>query len=141
MIVGNCVLVPRTAFEETGLMDSRRYPNFGDAEFTPRLKRLGWKLLIDPRARVFCQPNTPPPRIRNMAWKKMWSALIVDLGNNHNLRRRLYENMAGAPSKIEGIIAFCVFCASAIAGRPTNNLHGHEPSLRETFASAVIEND
>lgn len=139
MIVGNCVLVPMAAFQTAGLMDSQRYPNFGDAEFTPRLKRLGWKLLIDPRARVFCQPNTPPPRIRNMTWKKMFSALIVDLGNNHNLRRRLYENLAGAPSKIEGIIAFCVFIARAIVGHSGGHLHGPEPALKEMVASAVIE--
>ncbi len=139
MIVGNCVLVPSAAFQEAGLMDSRRYPNFGDAEFTPRLKRLGWKLLIDPRAHVFCQPNTPPPRIRNMTWKKMFSALIVDLGNNHNLRRRLNENLAGAPSKIEGIIAFCVFLVRAVVRHSAKDLNVLETPLKDRFASAVIE--
>lgn len=139
LIVGNCVLVPTAAFREAGLMDSRRYPNFGDAEFTPRLKRLGWQLLIDPRARVFCQPNTPPPRVRNMTLKKMFSALILDLGNNHNLRRRLYGNVAGAPSKIQGIIAFGAFLVRAITGNSAEGPNRHdEPPLRKVFASAVV---
>jgi GT2 family glycosyltransferase len=41
LIVGNCVLVPTEAIKEVGLMDSKRYPNFGDAEYTPRLRRKG----------------------------------------------------------------------------------------------------
>ncbi len=52
IIVGNCVLVPVEAIREEGLMNSERYPNFGDAEYTPRLRKKGWKLLIEPRARV-----------------------------------------------------------------------------------------
>ena len=50
IIVGNCVLVPIDAIREEGLMNSEKYPNFGDAEYTPRLRKKGWKLLIDPRA-------------------------------------------------------------------------------------------
>lgn len=141
MIVGNCVLVPSAAFQEDGLMDSRRYPNFGDAEFTPRLKRRGWKLLIDPRARVFCQPNTPPLRIRNMTLKKMFSALILDLGNNHNLRRRLFENLAGAPTKFDGVVAFWAFLVRAVFGRNAKQLNIREPALKSRFASAIVEND
>jgi GT2 family glycosyltransferase len=138
LIVGNCVLVPAAAFKEGGLMDSRRYPNFGDAEFTPRLKRLGWQLIIDPRARVFCQPNTPPARVREMGFKKKFSALIVDLGNHHNLRRRLYEYLAGAPSKIQGLIAFGIFLVKAVIRHSPENLNGPEPPLNKTFASAVL---
>ncbi len=141
LIVGNCVLVPTAAFQDAGLMDSRRYPNFGDAEFTPRLKRLGWQLLIDPRARIFCQPNTPPPRVRNMTLRKMFSSLILDLGNNHNLRRRLYGNLAGAPSKIQGLIAFGVFLVRAVMGNSPENQDRPEAPLKETFASAVVTSD
>ena len=39
LIVGNCVLVPAAAIKAHGLMNSKRYPNFGDAEYTPRLKK------------------------------------------------------------------------------------------------------
>jgi len=142
IIVGNCLLVPVEAFRETGLMDSKRYPNFGDAEFTPRLKRRGWRLLIDPRARVFCQPNTPPPRVREMGLKKTFSALILDLGSSHNLRRRFYATVDGAPSKIQGLIAFAIFLARTAIGKSHETgkwgTERIEAPLNETFASRVV---
>ncbi len=143
IIVGNCVLVPATAMQEAGLMNSKRYPNFGDAEYTPRLRKLGWQLLIEPRARVFCQPNTLPPRIMAMSFRKMFSALFFDLGNGHNLRRRLYANMDSAPSKLQGFAAFAMFLARAAAGRSDERIQSSdtitEPPLNETFSSAVIK--
>ena len=143
LIVGNCLLVPAAAFRECGLMNSKRYPNFGDAEFTPRLKRAGWQLLIEPRARVFCQPNTPPPRVRNMGLKKLFSALVTDLGNNHNLIRRFYATLDGAPSRILGLAAFLNFIARAVFG--TNREKAAwtkaqiEKPISKTFAAAVID--
>jgi GT2 family glycosyltransferase len=139
IIVGNCVLVPSAAFRECGLMDSRRYPNFGDAEFTPRLKRLGWRLVIDPRARVFCQPNTPPPRVRHMTFMKKVSALIFDLGNSHNLRRRLYASLDGAPSRLEGLVAFIMFALRVAMRRPGEDPTAAEPPLKDTFRPAIVK--
>ncbi len=140
LIVGNCVLVPVGAFAEGGLMDSTRYPNFGDAVFTPRLKRLGWKLLIDPRARVFCMPNTVPPRVKEMGLKKAFSVLITDLGNAHNLRRRLFAYLDGAPSKLHGLAGFCVFLIRAGLTKSYKSANaGPEPPLSKTFASAVVD--
>jgi len=143
IIVGNCLLVPAAAFRESGLMDSKRYPNFGDAEFTPRLKKLGWRLMIDPRARVFCQPNTPPPRVRNMGLKKIFSALFVDLGNNHNLRRRFYATLDGAPSKFQGLIAFLMFLIRTASGKSHETgkwgeAQKEEP-LSKTFRLTVVQ--
>ncbi len=109
IIVGNCVLVPVEAIREQGLMDSKRYPNFGDAEYTPRLKRRGWRLLIDPRARVFCQPNTIPKKIKNMSLREKVDALFFNLGHIQNLRRRFYTYLDSAPTKFEGFIGFIIF--------------------------------
>lgn len=136
LIVGNCVLVPVEAFAEGGLMDSAKYPNFGDAVFTPKLKKLGWNLLIDPRAKVFCQPNAIPPRIRSLGAKKALTALISDLGNTHNLRRRLYAYLEGSPSRIHGIAGFLMFLFRAVFKTKSRSV---EPPLRETFASAVVD--
>jgi GT2 family glycosyltransferase len=142
LIVGNCVLVPSDAIKECGLMNSKRYPNFGDAEYTPRLKRGGWKLLIDPRSRVFCQPNTIPPRVRNKGMKALINDLFIDLKNVHSLRRRWYSYIDGAPSKLKGAIAFVSFFVRAAIGRsPESAAFGEnraEPPLKETFRSAVI---
>jgi GT2 family glycosyltransferase len=143
LIVGNCVLVPAKAFEETGLMDSKDFPNFGDVEFTPRLKRLGWRLIVDPRARVFCQPNAVPPSIRGMKVHKQLQTLFIDLKSGHNLRSRLYGNLASAPSKLHGLVAFGIFLVRAIIQRGrTRSSWENQPSdkpLKETYASAVVD--
>jgi GT2 family glycosyltransferase len=143
LIVGNCVLVRADAFREAGLMNSNRYPNFGDAEFTPRLRRLGWQLLIDPRARIFCQPNAVPPRIRSMGLRKLFSSLILDLKSGPNLRRRLFASLDGAPTKIQGFAAFVIFLARAAIGRSSETASWgesiEEPPLSETFRSAQVD--
>jgi glycosyltransferase involved in cell wall biosynthesis/GT2 family glycosyltransferase len=62
VLVGNCILVPTRALDECGLLDDRGIHNWvGDAEWTPRLRRAGWRLLVDPRARVVCAPNADVP--------------------------------------------------------------------------------
>ena len=143
LIVGNCVLVPSAALTECGLMDSKRYPNFGDAEFTPRLRKAGWKLLIDPRARIFCQPNAFPARVRNKGLRQLFYDLVIDLKNIHNLRRRLYGNLDGAPTRIQGLIAFMMFFVLTLTGRTSERQEWAkaqpERPLSETFASAIAE--
>lgn len=143
LIVGNCVLVPAAAFRECGLMNSKRYPNFGDAEFTPRLRKAGWKLLIDPRARVFCQPNTSPPRVRSMGLKQLITDLYIDLGRPQNLRRRLYAHLDSGPSKFRGFVAFLMFILRVVSGRNSEKdrwgqVQAEEP-LSMTFASEIID--
>lgn len=142
LIVGNCLLVPAGAIRECGLMNSNRYPNFGDAEYTPRLRKAGWTLLIDPRSRVFCQPNRLPPRIRKKRLRSLIFDLFVDLKSFPNLRRRLYANLDSGPSKFQGIIAFGVFLVRAAFGRSSESIKwGEKPAeepLKKTFASAVM---
>lgn len=142
IIVGNCVLVPVKAIEECGLMDSRRYPNFGDAEYTPRLKRNGWKLLIEPRARVFCQPNNIPAKITKMSLRQKLDALVFNLKHIHNLRRRFYANWDGAPSKIQGFTAFTVFFIRLMLKKnvESNWAFGQtEKPLAEIYADAEVK--
>ena len=142
LIVGNCLLVPTAAIRECGLMDSKRFPNFGDAEYTPRLKRNGWELLIEPRSRVFCQPNNIPPRVRDKGIAKLFYDLFVDLKNIHSLRRRYYACVMGGPSKLKGMAALFSFLVLAVTGRSAESLRRAqgkmEPPLSETFAHAVI---
>lgn len=141
LIVGNCVLVPVEAINEAGLMNSRRYPNFGDAEYTPRLRKMGWNLLIDPRARVFCQPNNLPPKILGFGFKKMLDALIFDLKHIHNLRRRFYSNIDGAPTKWQGIAAFTIFFLRLLFRRNAESNWAatqEEKPIAETFGKSEI---
>lgn len=141
LIVGNCVLVPVEAIKEGGLMNSKRYPNFGDAEYTPRLQRLKWKLLIDPNARVFCQPNNIPPKVLKMGWKKMIEVLLIDLKHIHNLRRRFYSNIDGAPTRIQGFLAFSAFLFRLVRRKNAESNWAetqNEKPLAELFQNSVV---
>ncbi len=142
LIVGNCVLVPTEAIRQHGLMNSKRYPNFGDAEYTPRLKRNGWRLLIEPRARVFCQPNVIPTRIGSLTLRKKFEMLVTNLGHPHNLRRRFYGNWDGAPSKIKGLIGFVNFFIRIAERKIRGEAGSQKPEIpnAEYFADAVMKN-
>jgi glycosyltransferase involved in cell wall biosynthesis len=142
IIVGNCVLFPAEAIRENGMMNEKLFPHFGDAEFTPRMKRNGWQLLVEPRAHVFCQPNDIPPTVRKMDFKTMFNKLFVDLGNTHSLRRRLYANMYGGPGKIQGIAAFAVFFLRLFAGKNAEGAWAAaqpEQPLSERYAHLVVD--
>ncbi len=142
IIVGNCVLFPVAAVEEVGLMNEKRYPHYGDAEYTPRMRRAGWQLLIEPRARVFCQPNNLPPRLREMPLKKLFHTLFVDRGNAHSLYRRLRGNIDGAPNALEGILAFASFFVRVLINRNAEGtwaMTASERPISETFADKVVE--
>jgi GT2 family glycosyltransferase len=142
IIVGNCVLVPVQAIIEEGLMDSKRYPNFGDAEYTPRLRKKGWKLLIEPRARVFCQPNNIPAKVKKMSLKEKFNALFINLGHIHNLRRRFYSNWDGAPTKIQGVAAFTAFFIRILLKRNAEGDWGglqKEKPLTEIYSNSTVK--
>lgn len=142
LIVGNCLLVPARAVKENGLMNSRRYPNFGDSEYTPRLRKNGWKLLIEPRARVFCQPNNVPSSVTKMTFRQKMNALFFDLKHIHNLRRRFYAYWDGAPSKTAGTIGFFMFLLRTIFRKNAEGswvLQQNEKPLAETFAASIVK--
>ncbi len=140
IIVGNCVLVPVEAIREQGLMNSKRYPNFGDAEYTPRLKRNNWRLLIDPRARVFCQPNTISKRISSMTLKEKINALFLNLGHGQNLRRHFYHYIDSAPSRMQGFVGFIVFFVRAVMQKiPGISKDKSETNISLMFADTVTK--
>lgn len=143
IIVGNCVLVPAAAVRECGLMDARRFPSFGDAEYTPRLKRAGWDLLIDPRARVFCMPNTVFPSARRLGLVRLLKALFFDLKDVHNLRRRFFANWCAAPSRAAAVTAFIAFLVRIPLGKSIETAKWidaqTEPPLAETFRGRMVD--
>lgn len=141
LIVGNCVLIPAAAIRQCGLMDSKHFLNFGDAEYTPRLKRAGWQLLIDPRARVFCQPNVSPSGFRKLSISKKFREIFLKAGGPYSIRRRFYTTVGGAPNKFQGLMAFHIFFIRVLLGKNIEGKWGQhqvEPPLSEVFADAVI---
>jgi len=134
--------VPAAAIGEAGLMNAKRYPNFGDVEYTPRLRKHGWRLLIEPRARVFCQPNNIPASVRKLGFRKMINALFFDLKHIHNLRRRFYGNLDSAPSRWQGTVAFGIFFLRLALRRNAESdwaLNREEKPLAETFTGAQVK--
>jgi GT2 family glycosyltransferase len=117
LIVGNCVLFPAEAIRQVGLMDERHLPQYGDAEYTPRMRKAGWKLFIDPRAIVYCKPNDVPERISSMSVSRMARTMIFDPYHPHSLRRRLNMIVGSAPNKPEGYAAFVIFFVRVLLGR------------------------
>jgi len=141
LIVGNCMLVPGDAVKRFGPMNESLFPNSGDAEFTPRLKRRGVKLIIDPRARAFCQPNDVPKSIREMSSAEVYRHLWGDIRMKQNLRRRLYGWICGGPDPLRGLIAFAIFFIRFLLGFNLEGSYGSraaEPPLRETMRDSVI---
>jgi GT2 family glycosyltransferase len=143
IIVGNCVLFPVEAIREAGLMNEKRYPHFGDAEYTPRMRKKGWRLLIEPKARVFCKPNNVQPRLREMPLKKLFWTLFIDKRNGNSLYRRLYGHLDAAPNRLQGYAAFVLFFARLALGRNAegNRAYGsNEKPISETFADKIVSN-
>jgi len=109
MIVGNCILYPVKVFDEVGLMNPKKSAQYGDAEFTTRIRKNGWRLLIEPRARVFCQPNYAPVKILELPLRKKIDLLFLNTKNPHNLIHQLRQSLNSAPTKQQGFAAFWVF--------------------------------
>lgn len=109
-IVGNCVLFPAEAIREAGLLDEKRFPfGWGDAQYLMRLRRLGWRLLVDPRSRVWCEPNTYPPPLHSIG---VWNAIkILFVNERHplNLKRQFVARWYSAPSRISAFCAYLVY--------------------------------
>ncbi len=141
IIVGNCVLIPTKAIKAAGLMDEKRLPQFGDAGFTPKMKRLGWKLLIDPRAHVYCKPNDIPVSFGSLDLSKKYTALFKDPYGPHGIKRRFYTNLFAAPNKLQGITAFFVFYFRVLIGKNIEGRWGAEQTekpLAITFADEMV---
>ena len=109
IVVGNCTLFPARAFRDEGLFAARWLPHYGDAEYTPRLRRRGWKLLIDPASRVFNQPNDVPARLGTMTKAQLYNALWKNYNGPHNLRNRFMCYWLGAPSRLKGSLGFLMY--------------------------------
>lgn len=139
IIVGNCVLVPVEAIHEVGLMNSRRYQNFGDAEYTPRLKKNGWQLLIEPRARVFCQPNTVPQSILKMSFREKMNALFFNAGHVRNVPRLFKSYLDGAPNKMLGAIGFGMYFVLAAGQKIFGKKENKETAFSDVFSNSIVK--
>ncbi len=141
LIVGNCLLFPAESIREVGLMDEKRLPQYGDAEYTPRMRKKGWTLLIDPQARVYCKPNDVPQRFKSMSPSTFISKTFLDPHQPHSLRRRINATVGSAPNALQGYLAVLVFFIRLLLRR---NLEGSyaatldEQPLSEIYRDATL---
>jgi GT2 family glycosyltransferase len=125
-IVGNCVLFPAAAMREQGLMDARRFPyHFADAAYTVRLRQAGWRLLVEPRALVWCEPNTYPPPLQTLPVRRVLDILLRDERHPLNLKRNLLFRWDSAPTRAQGAAAGAMYLARL--GLKTIGLGGSWP--------------
>ena len=115
-LVGNCVLVPAAAIEECGVMDDKTFPHgWGDAQYIMRLRKSGWRLLLEPRSYVWCEPNTYPPPLHTVGFREALKILFVNERHPANLRRQFLARRESAPKgRLQATAAFAVYCGQLI---------------------------
>lgn len=109
-VVGNCVLVPREAVEECGVMDASKFPHgWGDAQYFMRLRKAGWRMLVEPTAYVWCEPNTYPSPLHTTSASKIIDILFRDRRHPANLQRQFIARWESAPNRLSAVLAFAVY--------------------------------
>lgn len=109
-LAGNCVLFPVEAIRECGLMDEEKFPHgWGDIQYVVRMKKMGWRLLIEPKSLVWCEPNTNPKPLHHLNLREVIKVLFVNRRHPLNLQRQFIARWESAPSKIQAFFAFSVY--------------------------------
>jgi len=115
-IVGTCVLFPVEAIRENGLMDEEKFPHgWGDAQYLMRMKKSGWKLLVEPKSYVWCEPNTYPKPLHRLPVSEILKILFKNRRHPLNLQRQFIARWESAPSKTKAVAAFAVYCFQLFA--------------------------
>ncbi len=138
MIVGNCVLYPREVFDRFGFPDPKISAQYGDAEFTTRIRKAGWNLLIEPRARVLCKPNDPPRSVFSYGLSKALNLLFVDQRHGNNLIHQFRQLWHTAPSHLSGGAAFFLFYFNLLWRKAFGSGSLREPGLVDKGASGNL---
>ena len=111
-IVGNCVLFPTEAIRENGLMDEKTFPHgWGDAQYLMRMRKAGWRLLIQPKSYVWCEPNTNPAPLHHLPPGEILRVLFVKKRHPLNLQRQFIARWESAPSKPQAALSYGVYLA------------------------------
>lgn len=141
LIVGNSILYPVAVFAEAGMMNPRVSAQYGDAEYTTRLKKLGWRLIIEPRARVFCQPNAEHIPVTSRPINKQIELLFTKRSSGMNIMHQFRQSIHTAPNKLSGLAAFVSFYAR-VARRKLFRSNGQPPpegKMSDHFAGNVVK--
>ncbi len=109
-MAGNCVLFPAQAIRECGLMDEQKFPHgWGDMQYVVRMKKMGWKLLIEPKSYVWCEPNTYPKPLHHLPFTEILRVLFRNRRHPSNLQRQFIARWESAPTKPQAVIGFLIY--------------------------------
>lgn len=138
-LVGNALLLPADAIRECGLLDAKNLPHYGDAEYAGRLRRAGWRLLVDPRVVAHCEPGTLPPRLSSLSAGGALRHLVFDRTSGHSLWTRFFANARVAPSRSAALAASAVYVGRvalrALGVANALRRPSPEPPLRDVLAA------
>jgi len=105
---------------------------------------MGWRLLIEPRARVFCKPNDLLTGFRKLTLSKKLVHLFSNKFSPYSFWRRFYGNLGGAPNRFQGLVSMPIYYLRVLAGRNAESLWAatqDEDPLSATYADVVVESD
>lgn len=109
-LVGNCVLFPTEAIRENGLMDEEKFPHgWGDAQYLMRMRKSGWKLLVEPKSFVWCEPNTYPKPLHQLSFREILKVLFKNRRHPLNLQRQFVARWESAPTKLQAFLSYLVY--------------------------------
>ena len=109
-MAGNCVLFPVEAIRECGLMDEEKFPHgWGDIQYVVRMRKMGWKLLVEPKSYVWCEPNTYPKPLHHLPKKEILKVLFKNRRHPSNLQRQFIARWESAPTKAQAALGFLVY--------------------------------
>lgn len=131
-MAGNCVLFPAEAIRQCGLMDEKKFPHgWGDIQYVVRMRRMGWRLLIEPKSLVWCEPNTNPKPLHQLPVKDIFKILLVNRRHPANLMRQFRARWESAPGKPQAFFSFLVYLYQ-IAGKSFRLQSKYTPSSTNT---------
>lgn len=115
-LAGNCIIYPVEAIKECGLMDEQKFPHgWGDIQYVMRMQKKGWKLMVDPKSYIWCEPNTNPKPLHYLKPKEIIRTLFVNQKHPANLQRQFIARWESAPNKIQALSGFFVYLAIIFA--------------------------
>ncbi len=115
-MAGNCVLFPIESIRECGLLDEKSFPyGWGDIQYVVRMRKAGWRLLIEPRSFIWCEPNTYPKPLHQLPFSEIFKILFVNKKHPANLSRQFTARWHSAPNRIVAAVSFFVYCFRLIS--------------------------
>lgn len=109
-MAGNCVLFPAEAIHQCGMMDEKKFPDgWGDIQYVVRMRKMGWRLMVEPKSLVWCEPNTNPKPLHQLPFSEVFKVLFLNRRHPANLRRQFRARWESAPRKSQAVLSFLVY--------------------------------